>query len=185
MLLRQALAGAASAGAAAERIMLADLDISPCQHCDGCLGSGICIIDDEMQPIHLKLREADRLILACPIFFMGLAAQAKIAIDRCQALWVEKYLLNVRHQWASDGSRRRGLFISVGGMKRPGLFDGARATVKAFFASCDVAYGEELFYPEVDLYQEIRRQPTALKEAYEAGARLAAPAPIASGPIFS
>lgn len=175
LLLDQALAGTASAGAATERIILNDLDISPCQHCDGCLGTGVCIIGDDMQPIHQKLREVDRLILACPIFFMGLAAQAKMAIDRCQALWVARYLLGERRQWASDGSRRRGLFIAVGGMKRSGLFDGARATVKAFFATCDIAYGEELLYPGVDLYQEIRRHPTALRDAYEAGARLAAP----------
>lgn len=176
LLLDQALAGAASAGAATERIVLADLEISPCQHCDGCLGTGVCIIGDDMQPIHRKLLEADRLVLACPIFFMGLAAQSKAAIDRCQALWVLKYLLKERHQLASDGSRRRGLFIAVGGMKRPDLFVGARATVKAFFASCDVAYGEELFYSGVDLYQEISRHPTALQEAYQAGARLVAPA---------
>ena len=176
LLLDQALAGAASAGAVTELIVLNDLDISPCQHCDGCLGSGICVIGDEMQPIHQKLREVDRLILACPIFFMGPAAQAKAAIDRCQALWVAKYLLKERHQFSSDGSKRRGLFIAVGGMKRPDLFNGARATVKAFFATCDIAYGEELLYPGVDLYQEIRRHPTVLREAYEAGARLVAPA---------
>ncbi len=176
LLLDQALAGVRSIGAAAELIVLADQDISPCQHCDGCLGSGVCVIGDDMQPLHRKLLECDRLVLACPIFFMGPAAQAKATIDRCQALWVLKYLLKKRHQLASDGSKRRGLFISVGGMKRPDLFNGARLTVKAFFASCDVEYGEELLYPGVDLYQEISRHPAALQEAYQAGARLVTPA---------
>jgi hypothetical protein len=175
--LEQALAGARASGADTEKLFLNDLDVAPCQHCDGCLHTGVCIIDDDMQPIHRQLRDADRIILASPIFFMGLTAQAKALIDRCQALWVEKYLLKVRHPLGSDGSRRRGLFIGVGGMKRANLFDPARATVRAFFATCDVAYGEEILYPGIDLYREIIRHPTALREAFEAGARLVAPSP--------
>lgn len=173
LLLEQALEGARQAGAQIENIVLNDLNIRPCQHCDGCLSTGICIIQDDMQAIHQKLRQADRLVLACPMFFLGLAGQAKMAIDRCQALWVEKYILGVRRQWARDGSRRRGLFLSVGGMRKPGLFDGARATVRAFFACCDVAYGEEVLLEGVDFYRAIMEHPSTLRQAFEAGARLA------------
>lgn len=173
LLLDQALAGAVSSGAAADKLVLNERDISPCQHCDGCLETGVCVVDDDMQPLHRQLLEADRLVLASPIFFMSLSAQSKMAIDRCQALWVRKYLLKRRHTQASDGSRRRGLFIAVGGLKRPDLFEPAKVTVRAFFATCDVAYGEELFYPGVDLMGEIQHHPDALKEAFDAGARLA------------
>ncbi|MEE8471963.1 MAG: flavodoxin family protein [Dehalococcoidia bacterium] len=175
LLLEQALAGARGDGAVTEKLLLNDLDIGPCQHCDGCLYTGECIVVDDMQAIHGQLRDADRIVLASPIFFMGLTAQAKAMIDRCQALWVEKFILKVRRTQDRDGGRRRGLFIAVGGMERPDLFDPARATVKAFFATCDVAYGEELLYPGIDLSRAIIGHASAMKEAFEAGARLVAP----------
>lgn len=179
-LLDAALEAAQQAGAATEKLVLGNLRARPCQHCDGCLHTGVCIIDDDIQPFHRKLKEADRIVLASPIFFMTVSAQAKLAIDRCQALWVAKYLLKQRHPLASDGSRRRGLWIGVAGMDRPlpYLFDGARRVVRAFFAACDVEYGEELLYAAMDDYREVHRHPTALQDAAAAGARLVAGAAV-------
>jgi len=172
LLLERALAGARDAGAQVEEVRLNLLRVRPCQHCDGCIRTGVCVIKDDMQPIHRQLRAADRIVLAAPIFFMALPAQAKLVIDRCQALWVEKYLLGVRHTHGSDGSRRAGLFLSVGGTRFRSLFDGARATVRSFFATCDVEYAADLCFAGVDAAGAIRNHPTALKSAYEAGMKL-------------
>lgn len=172
LLLDKALAGAASLGGQIEKVALAEREIYPCRHCDGCIQTGLCIIKDDMQYLHSKLKSADRLILATPIFFMSVTAQTKIVIDRCQALWVEKYLLNIRRTLASDGSRRRGLFLSTGGLRRTDLFDPAKATVKAFFATCDVAYDDELLLPGIDSKGAIKEHPTALQDAFNAGRRL-------------
>ncbi|MDP6100364.1 MAG: flavodoxin family protein [Dehalococcoidia bacterium] len=173
-LLDSALQAAQQAGATTEKVAPGNLMARPCQHCDGCLHTGVCIIDDDMQPLHKKLLEADRLVLATPIFFMTVSAQTKTTIDRCQALWVAKYLLKQRHDKASDGSRRRGLWIGVAGTDRPApyLFDGARMVVRAFFAACDVEFGEELLYTAMDKYREVHLHPTALQEARDAGSRL-------------
>lgn len=172
LLLDQVLAGAASLGGQIEKVVLADREIYPCRHCDGCIQTGVCIIKDDMQYLHSKFKTADRLILATPLFFMSVTAQTKLAIDRCQALWAEKYLLNIRRTLASDGSRRRGLFLSVGGLRRTGLFDPARATVRAFFATCDVSYDDELLFPGVDSKGAIKEHLTALQDAFNAGRRL-------------
>lgn len=172
LLLDRALAGAASVGATVEKVVLSRQKLAPCRHCDGCLHTGVCTIKDDMQELHQKLRTCDRLVLASPIFFMTVTAQTKIAIDRCQALWVAKYLLKQRHPDAADGSRRRGLFIAVGGLARPDLFDCARVTVRAFFATCDVQYGEELFFSNIDAKGAIKEHPTALDDAFAAGVRL-------------
>lgn len=174
LLLEQSLAGAASLGAQTEKIVLGDLEIHPCRHCDSCIKTGICVIKDDMQSLHAKLRTADCLVLASPLFFMSVTAQAKLAIDRCQALWAEKYLLKIRRTVASDGSRRRGLFLSVGGLRRTDLFEPARATVRAFFATCDVAYIDELLFPGIDGKGAIKDHLTALQDAFNAGYRLAA-----------
>ncbi len=66
---------------------LNDMNIRPCQNCGGCNETGICVLTDDMDDIYPAIREADRIIVASPIFFFGLSAQTKIMIDRCQAFW--------------------------------------------------------------------------------------------------
>jgi len=184
ILVDEALAGAREAGASTEKVVLEGLVIRPCQNCDGCLQTGVCIIDDDMQAIHYKLKDADRLVLAAPVFFLGLPAQAKAVVDRCQALWMEKYILKKRNMFARDGSRRKGLWLSVGGRKGPGNFDGPRLTVKSFFATLDLEFSGEFLYPQIDPYRSILHHPTALDEARQAGKSLAAPQPLNSNPLI-
>lgn len=172
ILLDKALAGASSLGSQVEKIVLPDLDIHPCLHCDRCVETGICIQQDDMQYIHSKLKTFDRVILASPLFFMTVTSQAKIAIDRCQALWAEKYLLKIRRTTSTDGSRRRGLFISVGGRQRSSLFDPVKATVSAFFATCDLAYDDDLLFPGIDRKGSITEHASALQDAFAAGSHL-------------
>lgn len=174
LLLAEALKGAASAGAQVKTLRLCELDIAPCRHCDSCLKTGKCTIDDDMQMVHRELRNLDRIMLASPIFFMGITAQGKAMIDRCQALWALKYVLKLPVS-LSPGKRRKGLFISVGGLpyEKERLFSPARATVKAFFAALDVKYSGELLFPHVDKVGEIAQHPTALQDAFRAGQELA------------
>ncbi len=168
LLLDEALKGAKSAGAQVEKIVLNELHITPCQEYYACLKAGECNIKDDMVWVYPKLVQADALILASPIFFYGLTAQAKALIDRCQALWARKYQLK---QATAPG--RRGAFIAVGATKGRRLFDGAVLTVRYFFDAADVAYSGELLIRGVDKKGEIRQHPTAMKEAFNLGKRLA------------
>lgn len=168
-LLNEAVAAAAIKGASVKQIVLSDLDIAPCQHCDGCIQTGgICVIADDMQWIHNDLREFDRFIFAAPVFFMGVPAQAKAMIDRCQALWVIKYLLK-KPVAANGGAERRGSFISVSGGKPKNVFEGSLATLKSWFTSLDISFAESLLLPGMDTYQSVSKHPTALKDAYSLG----------------
>jgi len=168
-LLDEAVSGAASRGALIKQITLSDLEIAPCQHCDGCIQTrGICAISDDMEWIHQDLRDYDRFIFAAPVFFMGVPAQAKAMIDRCQALWVIKYLLKQPVATNKDAVRK-GAFISVGGGNHKDLFAGSVATVKSWFITLDVQYSESLLLPGIDGYQAISKHPTALKDAYSIG----------------
>lgn len=172
LLLQEVVRGAESAGAQVKAMFLRDLCIFPCRHCDCCLETGRCVVEDDMQWIHSELRSADRLALASPIFFMGLTAQTKAMIDRCQALWALKYVLKLPVA-ANEGRDRRGLFISVGGTRGPKLFEPARATVKIFFKTIEFTYAGDLLYRGIDKKGAILEHPTALKEAFEAGQKLA------------
>ena len=171
LLLEQALSGADGAGARTRRINSRELKIAPCCHCDKCLPEGICATEDDMQWLYRELRRADHLILSSPIFFMGLPAQVKAMIDRCQALWVMKYLLKVPVALASQ-SKRRGLFLSAAGNNRPNTFQPAIATVKAWFATLDIDYSAGLLFGGMDEREAVATHPTALRDAFLAGGKL-------------
>jgi multimeric flavodoxin WrbA len=146
------------------------MDIAPCQDCGGCVETGICIYDDAMTGVFAAIREADRIILASPIFFYSISAQTKIMVDRCQAFWCEKYLL--KKSIPSGPHGRKGLLLLVGGMKKDESRVTAESTVKGFFRSCSVPEHETLFFGGIDAKGDIQKHPTALKDVYAAGQRL-------------
>lgn len=172
-LLQQVIAGASSQGAETKTVTLSELNISPCRHCDGCIKTGKCVVDDDMQWLHIDLREADHIVLASPIFFMGVTAQTKAMIDRCQALWVIKYVLKLPVS-INPGKERKGIFVSVGGTKLRNLFEPAIATVKSWFTTLDISYAGELVFSGIDERETIHLHPTALKDAFAIGQKLAA-----------
>jgi multimeric flavodoxin WrbA len=170
LLLAEVMKGAANKGAIVNTIILSNLDISPCQHCDACLQAGKCRIEDNMQMVYHELEQADRIVLASPIQFMGVSAQAKAMIDRCQAMWARKYVLN--QPPLGDRRERKGLFISVGGRKAANMFEPAVATVKSWFTVLDISYAGELLFPGVDEKGAIAKNPDALNKAFLAGQKL-------------
>jgi len=170
LLLAEVMKGAASKGAETRNLILNDLKISPCQHCDACFEAGVCRIKDDMQTVYKEMEKADRIVLASPIHFLGLSAQMKAMIDRGQALWARKYIL--KKPPLGDRRERKGLFVAVGGMKLARLFEPSLATVKAFFTVIDVGYAGELLFPGIDEKGAIKKHPTALKDAFAAGQNL-------------
>jgi len=171
-LLREVLRGAADAGAHTEFLPLRSLRMRPCAECGRCQATGRCALDDDLAPVLDKLLAADHVVLASPIFFVGVSAQAKTLIDRCQAFWSLKYVLK-KPLYDPPRPARRGLFVSCCGWHKPTMFDGARRTVKALFVCLELAYAGELLYPSIDAEGDILGHPTALAEAYAAGAALA------------
>jgi multimeric flavodoxin WrbA len=124
-----------------------------------------------MQKIYPKLLEADIIILASPIFFYGVTGWAKALIDRCQALWSRKYILK-DESLGSEGKRRKGFFISVGGTKGQRVFEGAILTAKYFFDVLNAEYVGALVFRQVDAKGDILNHPEALQQAFEAGRKL-------------
>jgi multimeric flavodoxin WrbA len=152
---------------------LDELNIAPCRNCGACESGGGCVVDDDMQDIYRDIREADRIIVASPIFFMGLAAQTKLMIDRCQPFWYERYVL--KRPIPEGPAGRKGLLLVVGGMKKETGGQCAEATATAFFRSVSVAAHETLIYLGIDEKGAIGSHPTALGDAFEAGTRLMTP----------
>ncbi len=86
-LANEIIKGAKSEGADVETVRLHGMDISPCQACYACQkkDSKGCAIDDEMQTIYPKLQEHDTWVIASPVYWFTMTAQAKLFMDRCFA----------------------------------------------------------------------------------------------------
>lgn len=168
ILLDHVLKGANSKGADTEKIVLDKLKFSPCQECENLKDDGTCIVKDDMQDVYKKIKEADVLILASPIFFGSLSAQAKMMVDRFQCLWRAKYILKKDIAF----KKIKGAFISVEGSDRKDFFNNAKSIVKNLFATINVDYTEELFCSGVDEKGSISKRPDCLKGAFELGVRL-------------
>lgn len=165
ILARQALAAAESAGCSTELLHLADYRFAPCRACNGCFATGRCVLEDDAALIFEKILAADRLILAAPVFFLGICAQAKMLIDRAQQFWAAKYLLKqdiIPDQKARPA--RRGIFLSCGGTTLPGLFDGTLQVVRAFFKMLTIELAAALCYAGVDKAGDILQKAGALEE---------------------
>ena len=171
LLLAEVMKGAAIKGAEVKTIILSNLNISPCQHCDSCLKTGECKIQDDMQRIYSEMEQADGIILASPLHFMSLTAQMKTMVDRCQTLWARKYVLK-QLPLGSEPGKKKGLFISVGGRKVANLFEPAMATVKALFNTLNITLAGSLLFPGIDEKGAIAKHPDALRQAFLAGQKL-------------
>jgi len=168
LLLDQAVQGAEEAGAAVERILLWDLEISPCLEIYGCRETGRCSLQDDFQKVYDQLQQCQGVMLASPIFFYSVSAQTKILMDRCQSLWVKKYWID-RVPFGLKNYSRRGLFISVGATSGKKLFDGALQTVKYFFDVLDMELRQALLYRGLDFEGDVLKHPEYLEEAFNQG----------------
>jgi multimeric flavodoxin WrbA len=82
---KAALKAAATSGAEAEEINLADYSILPCDGCGVCK-SEECHIKDGMHAILPKIAAADALILGSPVYYGSVSGGLKCFLDRCRPL---------------------------------------------------------------------------------------------------
>jgi len=171
LLLDAALEAAVTAGAVVDKVIVASLKFEGCRECGGCDFTGRCLVVDDMQDIYPKLSQTDRIIIASPVFFAGVSAQAKALFDRCQAVWVRKYRLKERAPEGHAG--RLGALIAVSGLRNPEIFRGPVAEARAFLRTNDFRYTGGLFFPGVDRRGEIKLRPGAIEAARAMGRFLA------------
>jgi len=170
LLLDAFLDEAAKNGRKIETVVPAGLRINPCLGCDKCL-SGECIQKDTMQELYPKLKSADVIVLAAPVYFYGLPSAVKALIDRCQLFFNQTY----RKKVALREKPGKGAFISCGATKGQRLFDGAILTVKYWFDTLGVEYSGEALFRGVDEAGAILQHAEALEEVRGLAQRLIRP----------
>ncbi len=172
ILLDRALQGAADAGCMVEMITVNNLDFQPCMEMMFCREHETCTIDDDMQQVYGKIRDADSIIVATPIMTMGIPGRLKSFMDRCQVFFMAKYVRNDPLVAPEKRKVRRGLFICIAGMKIPEVFVGAKLTAKAFFDIIDCPYRDELLISDMDTIRDVRTRQDLLDAAYAKGKAL-------------
>jgi multimeric flavodoxin WrbA len=88
----EAVRGAKKEGARVECHHLHEMDIRPCRACEYCRKKPgrTCSQDDDMQILYPKLKAADALLIAGPVYWFTIGAQTKLFMDRLYALGNEK-----------------------------------------------------------------------------------------------
>jgi multimeric flavodoxin WrbA len=72
----------AEEGVETEIVPLAGLDIQPCNACMACKKAETCPIEDDLWPVYLKMKEADAIIMASPVYFGSATALLKALMER-------------------------------------------------------------------------------------------------------
>lgn len=83
-LLAQAFVEGARKNNTVEVVSVADYQVHPCIGCNSCFtrkGNG-CFQKDDMIEIYEKLKIADTVVIASPVYFYGISAELKAMIDR-------------------------------------------------------------------------------------------------------
>jgi multimeric flavodoxin WrbA len=167
ILAEQVAAGARAAGAQVESFFLQNMNIQPCNACDACqeTSDGDCIIQDDMQTLYPKLRRADAIVIASPIYWFTFNAQTKLFIDRWYALQ------------GSSGNVLAGKQIGVVltyGDTDP-FTSGAVNAIRTFQDICRYIGADMagIVYGSATKEGEIRDQPDLLERAFKLGQQLA------------
>lgn len=154
-----------------EKVILVDAGINPCKGCNACQKLNKCVQRDGMDIYHDRIIEADIIVLAAPIFCMGIAAQAKALIDRAQVFTSRKYVLKLPVVSPERKGKRLGIFLSTAGQNWSYVFDAAVPSVKCFYNVIEVKDRDirYLMINHVDEKGAILRHPTAKADAEKLG----------------
>lgn len=85
------LAGAAAAGHQTEKITLRGKTLAFCRGCLACQNTKKCVISDDAVEIAEKMRRADVIVFATPIYYYEMSGQMKTLLDRVNSLFASDY----------------------------------------------------------------------------------------------
>ena len=87
VLAKQVEKGAQSSGHSVELISLKDKNIQYCRGCLACQKIKKCVISDDALEITSKIKEADVIVWATPVYYYEMSGQMKTLIDRANSLY--------------------------------------------------------------------------------------------------
>ena len=162
-------------GVRVEKYALDEIEIRPCLGCNACEKLNHCIMeDDDLHWVLEKIIDADIVVMASPVYCMGMCAQAKALVDRMQVLRSRKYVLHLPIAPAEKQDKRFGVFLSTAGQDWDYVFDALIPSVKCFFHLADIKNRDisYLMVNNVDKAGALAAHPTATADAAALGKQI-------------
>ena len=151
------LNGAEDAGNTVEKISLQGKTIAFCKGCLACQNLGHCVINDDALVITKKIKHADVVVWATPIYYYEMSGQMKTMIDRANSLYNADYAF------------RDVYFLSVAAEDAPGVDERAVHGLEGWIACYEKAkLAGVVFAGGVNEPGAIKNHP-ALQRAYDMG----------------
>jgi multimeric flavodoxin WrbA len=194
-LLDNALQGARSAGAETELVQLYDLSFSGCISCFSCKKlnrkeDGVCAVQDDLIAVLDRVKEADALIIATPVYYGSESAATRAFLERLCFPYL-KYAKNMQSLFP-----RRIKTAIIYTMNVPEemlqpmgydwLFNRARMMLERHFGACELflstntlqysdydKYESEIFDKEAKVKRHAEVFPEDCRRAFELGFRMA------------
>ena len=82
--------GAREAGHACVKKTLHELrHIEPCRACYGCVKTGKCVLQDDMQVLYSEFNRAEAVVFVSPLYYATLPAQLLAVVNRLYPYWID------------------------------------------------------------------------------------------------
>ncbi|MBN1277863.1 MAG: flavodoxin family protein [Deltaproteobacteria bacterium] len=166
ILAEQAQNGAKAAGADVELFHLAGMKINPCSACDGCRKKNArgCVIKDDMQLLYPRVKAANVIIIAGPVYWFNMSAYTKLFMDRLYAFGSGDY--------RALRKKRIGIILTYGDANP--FVSGAVNAIRSFqdsfaYVGAPVA---GMVYASSDKAGDIKGNSQAMKDSYDLGRTL-------------
>ena len=104
--------GAESAGHSVKKMYVAFMQVKGCIGCRTCQGNGgQCVQKDDMATVYEKIKEADVIVYASPVYFYSFNAQMKAVLDRTFA--IEKVIKDKKAYLITTGAAPKREYMSL------------------------------------------------------------------------
>ena len=158
LLAKECAKGAEEAGNRVELLSLKGKKIQYCIGCLSCMKTGKCVQKDDALEIMEKLRRADVLVFATPIYYYEMCGQMKTLLDRMNPLYSSDYAFREVDMIATAADGEDSTFEKA--------YNGLQGWVDCFPKAklCGLVAGEEIGDPK-----DAVNHPDVMEKAYRLG----------------
>jgi multimeric flavodoxin WrbA len=194
-LVKNALEGAASAGAETELIQLYELNFSGCISCFSCKKinrkkDGVCAVQDDLTPVLERAGNADALIIGTPVYYGAESASTRALLERL-CFPYNKYSKDRKSLFPRRISTALIYTMNLSGEQLRILgydrhFEITKGALERHFGTCELLlstntmqfsdyskYESEIFDREAKIRRHAEVFPEDCRRAFELGVRMA------------
>lgn len=160
-LLAQSFAEGASRNNIVEIVSVANYKVNPCVGCNSCFSreGNQCFQNDDMYKIYEKLKIADMVVIASPVYFYGISAELKAIVDRLHTPMRNEFQI------------KKLALLLVGAATLPELFDAIKLQYQLVLNFFHLEDAGMVLVKGVKDIGDIKKTQ-AIKEAYNLGSSI-------------